>query len=62
MEYMEDKKTANDVWDAFQNAFEIPCKLITKKKFQELKLPEGGDVKQFLLRLEREESARTQDD
>lgn len=39
-----------------RNAFErvgMAGKLILKKQFQELKLTEGGDMKQFLLQFEK---------
>lgn len=52
LDYVKDKRTAKEAWDALKNAFErvgIAGKLLLKKQFQELRLKEGGDIKSYLL-------------
>lgn len=56
LEYVNDKDTAKDVWDVLRDSFErvgITGKLFLKKRFQELRLAEGGDVKGFLLEFDK---------
>lgn len=56
LDYVKDKRTAKDAWDALKNAFErvgIAGKLFLKKQFQELRLKEGENVKAFLLQFEK---------
>ena len=56
LEYVKDKRTAKDAWDALRNAFErvgIAGKLFLRKQFQELRLKEGENVKSFLLQFEK---------
>lgn len=56
LDYVKDKRTAKDAWDALKNAFErvgIAGKLFLKKQFQELRLEEGENVKAYLLQFEK---------
>lgn len=56
LEYVKDKRTAKEAWEALKNAFErvgIAGKLFLRKQFQEMRLKEGGNVKAFLLQFDK---------